>query len=134
MTHDVIDLSGTRVLIVDDSSTICTAAEAILQRAGCQVIKARDGFAAMAEIVEHRPQVILMDIVMPRLDGYQACAVIKRNHEFRQVPIVMLSNLEHHFDRVRGRLMGISGYLTKPFTAGELKMTIGEHLVPREAG
>lgn len=123
------DFSDARILIIDDSSTIRDAAAGILGRAGCRVTTATDGFAALAEIVEHRPDLIFVDKLMPRLDGYQTCAVIRRNRNFQQTPLVLLINLEHqHLDKVRGAMLGINGYLAKPFTAQELLGCVGRHL------
>lgn len=121
-------LAGVKVVVIDDSSTICRAARAILGRAGCSVVTATDGFAALSEIIEHHPRLILVDSLMPRLDGYQTCAVIRRNPEFRHIPVVLLINLDHHLDRVRGGMLGINGYLTKPFTGAELLDTVRRHI------
>jgi len=125
MAHE---FDGVRALIIDDSITIRRAATVILQRAGCEVATAADGFAAMAEIIETRPHIIFIDSLMPRLDGYQTCAVIKSNHTFQHVPVIIMSNLYHHLDRVRGRMLGIDGYLTKPFDNAELLGTVRRHL------
>lgn len=130
MTRDAVnDLDGVRVLVIDDSITIRRAATAILRRAGCDVATVPDGFAALAEIIEMRPQVILVDSQMPRLDGYQTCAVIKSNYTFRHVPVILMSNLDRHLDRVRGGMLGIDGYLTKPFDNAELLGAVRRHLV-----
>ena len=129
MSRDALhEFDGVRVLVIDDSITIRRAATAILERAGCDVVAAADGFAALAEIVEMRPHVILVDGLMPRLDGYQTCAVIRSNHKFRHVPVIIMSNLDHHLDRVRGGILGIDGYLTKPFDNAELLGTVRRHL------
>ena len=123
------DFDGARILIIDDSSTIRYAAAAILGRAGCRVATAPDGYTALAEIVEHRPDLILVDNQMPRLDGYQTCAVIRRNRNFQRTPLVLLINLERqHLDKVRGAMLGIDDYLAKPFTAQELTSCVRRHL------
>lgn len=123
------DLAGARVVVIDDSSTICHAAEAVLRRAGCRVITAADGFAALADIIEHRPHLILVDDVMPRLDGYETCAVIKRNRQFRHTPVVLLTDLDAQFERVRGDALGVDDYLSKPFSREELLNTVRRHLL-----
>ena len=122
------EFDGVRVLVIDDSTTIRRGATAILQGAGCHVVTAVDGFAALAEIIETRPHIIFIDDLMPRLDGYQTCAVIKHNHAFKHVPVIVMANLDHHLDRVRGRMLGIDGYLTKPFDAAELLDAVRRHL------
>ena len=116
-----------KVLIVDDSKTIRRTAEALLSKAGYDVVTASDGFSALAEVVEHHPDIIFMDIMMPRLDGYQTCALIKNNEKFRSTPIIMLSSKDGLFDRARGRIVGSDQYLTKPFTKEELLASIKEH-------
>ena len=129
MTRDADhEFDGVRVLVIDDSDTIRRAATAILRRVGCDVVTATDGFAALAEIIETRPHVILVDSVMPRLDGYQTCAVIKSNHIFRNVPVIIMNNLDRHLDRIRGGMLGIDGYLTKPFDNTELLGAVRRHL------
>ena len=122
------DLAGAKIVVIDDSGTICRAAKAVLGRVGCAVVTVADGFAALAEIIEHRPRLILVDSLMPRLDGYQTCAVIRRNPDFQHTPVVLLTNLDHHLDRVRGRMLGINGYLTKPFTGTELLDTVRRYI------
>lgn len=122
------EFDGVRVLVIDDSVTIRRAATAILRRAGCDVATATDGFSALAEIVESRPHVIFVDSQMPRLDGYQTCAVIKGNHAYRNVSVIIMSNLDNHLDRVRGGMLGIDGYLSKPFDNAELLDTVRRHL------
>lgn len=111
-----IDLAGVRVMVIDDSRTIRRAAEVSLLREGCQVWTAVDGFEALAMIVEHEPQIIFVDVMMPRLDGYQTCALVKNNPRFRNTGIIMLTSRDGLFDRARGRLVGCDQYLTKPFT------------------
>jgi len=114
------EISDVKVLVIDDSNTIRRSAELYLTQAGCKVILAEDGFAALTQITDHHPDVIFVDIMMPRLDGYQACALIKRNPKFRNTPVIMLSSKDGVFDRARGRLVGSDEYLTKPFTKDDL--------------
>jgi twitching motility two-component system response regulator PilG len=114
------EISDVKVLVIDDSNTIRRSAELYLTQAGCKVILAEDGFAALTKITDHHPDVIFVDIMMPRLDGYQACALIKRNPKFRNTPVIMLSSKDGVFDRARGRLVGSDEYLTKPFTKDDL--------------
>ena len=108
--------SPTKVLVIDDSNTIRRSAEMFLRQAGYEVILAEDGFDALAKISDHQPQVIFVDIMMPRLDGYQTCALIKQNAILKTTPVIMLSSKDGVFDRARGRLAGSDRYLTKPFT------------------
>ena len=108
--------SPTKVLVIDDSNTIRRSAEMFLRQAGYEVILAEDGFDALAKISDHQPQVIFVDIMMPRLDGYQTCALIKQNTLLKSTPVIMLSSKDGVFDRARGRLAGSDRYLTKPFT------------------
>ncbi|WP_163369826.1 twitching motility response regulator PilG [Endozoicomonas acroporae] len=121
--------SGTdlKVMIIDDSKTIRRTAETLLTKAGCQVVTATDGFDALAKIAESKPDIIFVDIMMPRLDGYQTCALIKNNNAFKQIPVIMLSSKDGLFDRARGRIAGSDYYLTKPFSRDELFTTIREH-------
>ena len=130
---DKASLSGTRVMVIDDSNTIRRSAEIFLLQAGCQVILAEDGFDALAKIADHQPQLIFVDIMMPRLDGYQTCALIKKNDKFRQTPVVMLSSKDGLFDRARGRMVGSDQYLTKPFTKDSLLKAVESHLRPVHA-
>jgi twitching motility two-component system response regulator PilG len=118
------DLKGVRVLVIDDSKTIRRSAETLLAREGCEVITAVDGFDALAKIADSRPAIIFVDVMMPRLDGYQTCALIKNNREFRATPVVMLSSKDGIFDKAKGRIVGSDRYLTKPFTREELLGTI----------
>ena len=120
-------LAGLKVMVIDDSKTIRRTAETLLKKAGCEVVTAEDGFEALAKIADTRPQVIFVDIMMPRLDGYQTCALIKNNSEFKQVPVIMLSSKDGLFDRARGRIVGSDQYLTKPFTKDELLGAIAQH-------
>lgn len=124
------DLQGLKILVIDDSKTIRRTAETLLSREGCQVYTAVDGFDALAKIADHRPDIIFVDIMMPRLDGYQACALIKHNRTFKDTPVIMLSSKDGLFDRARGRIVGSEHYLTKPFTRDELLGAIRSH-VPR---
>ena len=121
------DLAGLRVLVIDDSTTIRRSAEIFLEQAGCLVFSACDGFEALAKIAEHAPDLILCDVVMPRLDGYQVCALIRRSARFGSTPIVMLSSRDGIFDRARGRLAGAWQYLSKPFTKAELLEAVARH-------
>ena len=105
-----------KVLVIDDSNTIRRSAELFLRQAGYEVILAEDGFDALSKISDHQPQVIFVDIMMPRLDGYQTCALIKQNPQLKSTPVIMLSSKDGVFDRARGRLAGSDRYLTKPFT------------------
>ena len=113
-------LEGLRVMVIDDSKTIRRTAETLLRREGADVITATDGFEALAKIADQRPQIIFVDIMMPRLDGYQTCALIKNNAQFRGTPVIMLSSKDGLFDKARGRIVGAEQYLTKPFTRDEL--------------
>jgi len=122
------NLSGTKVMVIDDSNTIRRSAEIFLMQAGCKVILAEDGFDALAKIADHRPDVIFVDIMMPRLDGYQTCSLIKHNKVFRETPVIMLSSKDGLFDRARGRIVGSEQYLTKPFTKDELLGAISNQI------
>ncbi len=126
------DMAGTKVMVIDDSNTIRRSAEIFLLQAGCEVILAEDGFDALAKIADHQPQVIFVDIMMPRLDGYQTCALIKKNARLRETPVIMLSSKDGLFDRARGRLVGSNEYLTKPFTKDSLLEAVRRHR-PRAA-
>jgi len=114
------ELDGLKVMVVDDSKTIRRTAEMLLTKEGCDVITANDGFEALSKVVDYNPQIIFVDIMMPRLDGYQTCALIKHNQNFNKTPIIMLSSKDGLFDRARGRIVGAEQYLTKPFTKEEL--------------
>lgn len=120
-------LKGARVMVIDDSNTIRRSAEIFLKQAGCEVILAEDGFDALAKIADHKPDLIFVDIMMPRLDGYQTCALIKKNSRFRDTPVIMLSSKDGLFDRARGRMVGSDEYLTKPFTKDSLLETVKKH-------
>lgn len=115
-----LSLEGLKVLVVDDSNTIRKTAETLLSKAGCQVVTATDGFDSLAKIADHQPDVIFVDIMMPRLDGYQTCALIKHNKELRSTPVIMLSSKDGLFDKAKGRIVGADDYLTKPFSKNEL--------------
>ena len=121
-------LTGVRVMVIDDSNTIRRSAEIFLMQAGCQVILAENGFDALAKIADHQPDLIFVDIMMPRLDGYQTCALIKHNKVFRTIPVIMLSSKDGLFDRARGRIVGSDQYLTKPFTKESLLKTVATHV------
>jgi twitching motility two-component system response regulator PilG len=114
------NLQGLKILIIDDSKTIRRTAETLLSKEGCTVFTAVDGFDALSKIADHRPDVIFVDIMMPRLDGYQTCSLIKHNSNFKDTPVIMLSSKDGLFDRARGRIVGSEQYLTKPFTKDEL--------------
>lgn len=121
---------GLKVMVVDDSKTIRRTAETLLKKAGCEVITAIDGFDALAKIVDGQPDVIFVDIMMPRLDGYQACALIKNNKRFKSTPVIMLSSKDGLFDKAKGRIVGSDQYLTKPFSKEELLGAISQHSQP----
>ncbi|QCO68304.1 MULTISPECIES: twitching motility response regulator PilG [Luteimonas] len=121
-------LDGLRVMVIDDSKTIRRTAETLLKREGAEVVTAVDGFEALAKIADHKPQIIFVDIMMPRLDGYQTCALIKNNQVFRQTPVIMLSSKDGLFDKARGRIVGSEQYVTKPFTREELLDAIRKHV------
>ena len=121
------DLTGAKVMVIDDSNTIRRSAEIFLLKAGCEVILAEDGFDALAKIADHQPEVIFVDVMMPRLDGYQTCALIKKNPRLREIPVIMLSSKDGLFDRARGRLVGSDEYLTKPFSKDTLLEAVRRH-------
>ena len=112
--------AGAKVLVIDDSNTIRRSAEIFLRQGGHEVLLAEDGFDALAKVSDHEPELIFCDILMPRLDGYQTCAIIKRNPRYAHVPVIMLSSKDGLFDRARGRMVGSQDYLTKPFTKEQL--------------
>ena len=117
-----------KVLVIDDSNTIRRSAEMFLREAGYEVILAEDGFDALAKIADHQPRLIFVDIMMPRLDGYQTCALIKNNQMFKGTPVIMLSSKDGLFDKARGRIVGSEQYHTKPFTRDELLDAIRQHV------
>ena len=121
-------LAGLKVMVIDDSKTIRRTAETLLKKEGCDVITATDGFEALAKIADLKPGIIFIDIMMPRLDGYQTCALIKHNQMFKSTPVIMLSSKDGLFDRARGRIVGSEQYLTKPFTREELLNAIKRHV------
>jgi twitching motility two-component system response regulator PilG len=129
---NVASLNGIKVMIIDDSNTIRRSAEIFLVQAGCQVVLAEDGFDALAKIADHEPDVIFCDIMMPRLDGYQTCALIKKNPRFSATPLIMLSSKDGLFDRARGRMVGSDQYLTKPFTKDSLLQSVATFAPKRE--
>ena len=132
MDENDSDFSGLRVMVIDDSKTIRRTAESLLKKVGCDVTTVNDGFEALSAVVEFKPDLIFMDVMMPRLDGYQACALIKHNANFRKVPIIMLSSKDGLFDKAKGRVVGSEEYLTKPFTRDELLGAIRSH-IPQSA-
>ncbi len=121
-------LTGIKVMVIDDSKTIRRTAETLLKKEGCEVITATDGFEALSKITDHRPDIIFIDIMMPRLDGYQTCALIKRNKSYKETPVILLTSKDGLFDRARGRIVGSDQYLTKPFTREELLGAIKQYV------
>jgi len=126
-------LAAVKVMVIDDSQTIRRTAEALLVKEGYTVVTAADGFEALAKVADQDPDLIFIDIMMPRLDGYQACALIKSNPRYAGTPVIMLSSKDGLFDRARGRIVGSDEYLTKPFTKDELLGAVKAHLA-RKAG
>jgi len=122
------DLAGLKVMVIDDSKTIRRTAETLLKKEGCEVVTATDGFEALSKITDQDPDIIFVDIMMPRLDGYQTCALIKNNQVFKRTPVIMLSSKDGLFDKARGRIVGSEQYLTKPFTKDELLGAIRAHV------
>jgi len=124
------DLSAlnVKVMVIDDSKTIRRSAETLLKKVGCDVVTAIDGFEALAKITVYKPDIIFVDIMMPRLDGYQTCALIKNNQTFKATPVIMLSSKDSIFDRARGRIVGSEEYLTKPFSKEDLIQAITAHV------
>ena len=121
-------MNGLKILVVDDSKTIRRTAETLLTKEGCQVFTAIDGFDALSKIADHQPDLIFVDIMMPRLDGYETCSLIKHNKMFKETPVIMLSSKDGLFDRARGRIVGSEQYLTKPFTKDELLGAISNQI------
>ena len=117
-----------KVMVIDDSKTIRRTAESLLKKVGCHVVTATDGFDALAKIADTNPNIIFVDIMMPRLDGYQTCALIKNNAAFKSIPVIMLSSKDGLFDKAKGRIVGSDQYLTKPFSKEELLGAIREHV------
>jgi twitching motility two-component system response regulator PilG len=130
---DAQALKGVKVMVIDDSNTIRRSAEIFLNQAGCEVILAQDGFDALAKITDHQPDLVFVDIMMPRLDGYQTCSLIKRSARYRGTPVIMLSSKDGLFDRARGRMVGSDEYLTKPFTKDTLLKAVRDHAMPKAA-
>ncbi len=126
------ELDGLKVMVVDDSKTIRRTAEMLLKKEGCDVITANDGFEALSKVVDYNPQIIFVDIMMPRLDGYQTCALIKHNQNFNKTPVIMLSSKDGLFDRARGRIVGAEQYLTKPFTKEELVDAVKQYALDQQ--
>lgn len=122
-----------KIMVVDDSKTIRKTAETLLQREGYTVVTAEDGFEALAKIVEHRPDMIFVDVMMPRLDGYQTCALVKNNPDFKQTPVIMLTSKDGLFDKAKGRIVGSDQYVTKPFSKVELLEAVSNHLPTTKA-
>ena len=122
---------GLKVMVIDDSKTIRRTAETLLQKAGCTVYTAVDGFDALAKIADSKPDIIFVDIMMPRLDGYQTCALIKNNLTFKQTPVIMLSSKDGLFDKAKGRIVGSDEYLTKPSSKEELFSAIRQYVADR---
>jgi twitching motility two-component system response regulator PilG len=125
--------AGMKVLVIDDSNTIRRSADIFLKQGGYQVLLAEDGFDALAKVNDLRPDLIFCDILMPRLDGYQTCAIIKRNPHFSSVPVIMLSSKDGLFDKARGRMVGAQAYLTKPFTKDQLLQTVEQYRTEKES-
>ena len=128
MNEDSVATPRGRVLVIDDSNTIRRSAEIFLKQGGFEVFLAEDGFDALSKVSDHSPCVIFCDILMPRLDGYQTCAIIKRNPRFADVPVIMLSSKDGLFDKAKGRIVGSDQYLTKPFSKEELLGAIKAHV------
>lgn len=128
-----VRLVGVKVLIIDDSKTIRRSAEVLLMQAGCEVILAEDGFDALEKISSHSPAIIFVDVLMPRLDGYQTCALIKRSAIHKHIPVIMLTSKDSVFDRARGRAVGSNQHLTKPFTKETLLQTVEAHVPSTQA-
>ncbi len=122
-----LPLSDIKVVLIDDSNTIRRSGEIFLSQAGCQVILAKDGFDGLSKVVDHQPDMIFVDVMMPRLDGYQTCALIKNHAKFRDIPVVMLTSKDTLFDRARGKLVGSNQYLIKPFNKKSLIEAVINH-------
>ncbi len=127
-------LNGLKILVIDDSKTIRRTAETLLSKEGCTVYTAVDGFDALSKIADHNPDLIFVDIMMPRLDGYETCSLIKHNNTFKDTPVIMLSSKDGLFDRARGRIVGSEQYLTKPFTKDELLGAITSQVASKSTG
>lgn len=120
--------AGLKAMVIDDSKTIRRTAETLLKKVGCEVITALDGFDALSKIADQKPDIIFIDIMMPRLDGYQTCALIKNNKDYKNTPVIMLSSKDGLFDKAKGRIVGSDQYLTKPFSREELLGAIRDHI------
>jgi len=131
ITNGKPKLTGLKVLVIDDSKTIRRTAETLLTKEGCEVFTAVDGFDALSKIADHQPDIVFVDIMMPRLDGYQTCSLIKKSGKHRATPVIMLSSKDSLFDRARGRMVGSDEYLTKPFTKESLLRAVVAHLAQR---
>ncbi|RTL17154.1 MAG: response regulator [Burkholderiales bacterium] len=127
MNEQASSAGATRILVIDDSNTIRRSAEIFLKQGGHEVVLAEDGFDALSKLSDFRPDLVFCDILMPRLDGYQTCAIIKRNPQFSGVPVIMLSSKDGLFDKARGRMVGSQDYLTKPFTKDQLLQAVLVH-------
>ena len=132
VSETLSEFSGLKVMVIDDSKTIRRSAESLLQKAGCEVLTADNGFEALPIISGQHPDIIFIDIMMPRLDGYQTCALVKNNPKYRDIPVVMLSSKDGLFDRAKGRVVGAEQYLTKPFTRDDLLDAIRTHLFDKD--
>ena len=128
---ELSNLTGLKVMVIDDSKTIRRTAETLLKKEGCDVVTASDGFEALSKIADQQPQIVFVDIMMPRLDGYQTCALIKKSGKHKGTPVIMLSSKDSLFDRARGRMVGSDEYLTKPFTKESLLRAVESHLAHR---
>ena len=133
MSDNQTEFSDLKVMVIDDSKTIRRSAETLLKKAGCEVLTAENGFEALPIISNQRPDILFIDIMMPRLDGYQTCSLVKSNPKFSDIPIVMLSSKDGLFDRAKGRVVGAEEYLTKPFTREDLLGAIRTHSPTKES-
>ena len=131
---DDMPLSGIKAVLIDDSNTIRRSGEIFLTQAGCQVVLAEDGFDGLSKIVDHRPDVIFVDIMMPRLDGYQTCTLIRNSSEFKTTPVIMLTSKDSLFDRAQGRLVGSDMFLVKPFTKKSMVEAVIKHTKGKQGG
>lgn len=127
-SDQVSDKPVAKVMVIDDSNTIRKTAETILKKEGFEVFTATNGFEAMSVITDTRPDIIFVDIMMPRLDGYQTCKLIKNNSYFKNTPVIMLSSKDSLFDRARGRVAGSEQHINKPFTKSELLEAIHRYV------
>jgi len=129
VSDEKTEFSDLKVMVIDDSKTIRRTAETLLKKAGCEVLTAEDGFEALPIISTSHPDILFIDIMMPRLDGYQTCSLIKNNPTFKDTPVIMLSSKDGLFDRAKGRAVGAEQYLTKPFARDDLLNAIRTHLL-----